>query len=70
MVSPKAGYAWSGPYSWCCEVGGNTSYVAWQILVHEREECPTSPTDFVAGLDIISPEPVQPPSTELPALRR
>jgi hypothetical protein len=65
---PQAGYAWSGPSSWCCTVTDFTPRVAWQIWFTNTEECPTSNADIVGIVYIISSETVQPPSTELPAL--
>jgi hypothetical protein len=64
---PQAGYAWSGPSSYCCN-GHLEDLAAWQIWFTNTEQCPTSNADIVGVLDIISPETVQRPSTELPAL--
>lgn len=65
---PLAGYAWMGPKSDCCADDQGTHYVAWQIAFTNTEYCPARSSDVVAVLYIVSPETVEPPSTELPTL--
>lgn len=63
----KAGYAWSGPGSFCCN-GDGTHLVGWQIWFTNTEACPTSNADIVGNFLIVSAEKVQGPSTALPQL--
>lgn len=64
---PLAGYAWSGPASECCESDGRAN-VAWQVWFTNTDFCPIVGSQILASLEIVSPDLVYPPSTELPAL--
>lgn len=66
---PLAGYAWSGPASYDADpFDEELDLVAWQIWFTNTEDCPTRPSDHIAGLLIVGPERVVPPSTQLPTL--
>ena len=64
---PVAGYAWTGPGSYCCDIDG-TENVGWQIWFTNTDYCPTKGSDAIGFLEILSPARVQAPSTELPVL--
>jgi hypothetical protein len=63
----RAGYAWSGPGSFCCDVSG-TENVGWQIWFTNTSSCPTTGTQAVALLMILTSKQVPPDSGEFPVL--
>lgn len=63
-----AGYAWSGPYSELADYPYDSGYVGWQVWFTNTDYCPTTGSEGLGSLVIVTPELVYKPSTQLPTL--